>query len=87
MLLGLMCNSEGEKTLHKGPKVPELLPKGASHGPVAVILVLSVNSTTSATGGGMEHFGQSGAGKVLGNRSQLWASGLVVVSAPIVGTF
>lgn len=65
MLLGLMCNSEGEKTLHKGPKVPELLPKGASHGPVAVILVLSVNSTTSATGGGMEHFGQSGAGKVL----------------------
>lgn len=42
MLLGLMCNSKGEKTLHKGPKVAEL-PKGASHRPVAVISVLSVN--------------------------------------------
>lgn len=46
MLLGLMCNSQGGKTLHKGPKVAELLPKGASHGPVAVISVLSVNLTT-----------------------------------------
>lgn len=43
MLLGLMCNSEGGKTLHKGPKVPELLSKGASHGPAAVISVLAVN--------------------------------------------
>lgn len=35
----------------------------------------------------MEHFGQSGAGKILGNRSQSGTSGSVVVSAPIVGTF
>ena len=30
MLLGFVCNSKGEKAARKGPKVAELLPKGAS---------------------------------------------------------
>lgn len=52
MLLDFWCAIVNVKRVHKGPKLTELLPKGASQPrtPVSVNLVLSVRITSTTEG-------------------------------------